>query len=75
MFRLPENQDDHIDQFLLSRVCTMPNGAYIRRSGGRAKNGLPPKYFVHVDETHHFVIRAWTDQEAVDLANQKLTKN
>lgn len=73
MFKLPDNQNERISQALAGRVCTLAKDTYISRSNGRAKNGLPPKYFVHAGESS-FVIRAWTDQEAIDLANQKITK-
>lgn len=73
MFKLPEDQNERIIQALSGRVCTLSDDAYIYRSNGRSKNGLPPKYFVHVGEKT-FVIRAWTDQEAVDQANHKIAK-
>lgn len=73
MFKLPNNQNERISQALAGRVCTIDRDTYISRSFGRAKNGLPPKYFVHVGEKS-FAIRAWTDQEAIDLANQKINR-
>lgn len=73
MFKLPDNQNDRIIQAFAGRLCTVSEDTYISRSHGRAKNGLPPKYFVHAGDSS-FVIRAWTDQEAIDLANQKIAK-
>lgn len=55
-------------------------GIELRASGGRSKLGHAHKYFIFAPETHisHWgdykewraIIRAWSDQEAIELANK-----
>ncbi len=70
MFVLPKTPTERIDQALAGRLCTATTGAYISRSGGRRKSGRPTKYFVHISDDRHYTITAWTDEEAIQKANE-----
>ena len=43
-------------------------------SRGRAKRGGPPNYILIAFDSRNPRIKAWSDDEAIDLANQKLTR-
>ena len=46
---------------------------HLRRSNGRRRAGRPAKYWLHgTGEVNAPVIQAYTDEEAVELANQCL---
>jgi hypothetical protein len=74
MFTLPTDRGTRIEQALAQRVCTSPDGSYIRRSYGRNKAGSNAKYTVHLANGTAFTIRAAHDQAAVDKANERIAK-
>jgi hypothetical protein len=71
MFTLPSEFGQRIEQGLAGRVCTSPDGSYIRRSFGRRRAGRPQKYTVHLSIDQAFVIHAFDDVAAVDIANER----
>jgi hypothetical protein len=49
------------------------NPVHLRRSNGRRRAGRPAKYWLHgTGELNAPVVKAYTDEEAVELANQCL---
>jgi 5-deoxy-D-glucuronate isomerase len=72
LFELPTDKDERIRQGLAGRVCTTTGGSYIRRSSGRRMATSKPRYSVHVEGGTSFLVRAWTDSEAVAIANKHI---
>ena len=71
MFVLPTDKGQRIEQALAQRVCTSEDGSYIRRSNGRRRAGRPAKYTVHLSGDTSFVVEAFDDGTAVELANKR----
>lgn len=71
-FALPVTATERIDQALRHRICTAGDGSYIYRSNGRRKMGRPANYYVSRPGAMPIRIQAFTDDEAVQLANERL---
>jgi len=72
MFTLPTEVGQRIEQALAQRVCTANDGSYIRRSSGRRCAGRPTKYTVHLASGKPFIITAYDDGAAVEIANKRV---
>lgn len=71
MFTLPTELGERIEQALAQRICTAKDGSYIRRSTGRRRAGRPARYTVHMKIGKSFVVTAFDDGAAVELANKR----
>jgi hypothetical protein len=47
-------------------------GIKLVRSGGRSRSGRAPNYILVVYPSSNPRVRAWSDEEAIELANHKL---